>query len=182
MGIAGGRRTGERESVHYAATIDGLINLASKDCLARKAASKAQRPSPQPANPTVVRTRPPQRLAVLDIQVDESGFQKATRVIVQADNIRVLGEHVRPANSHPIESVAKAALNAAEQLIRDSRFDLLEISLHDMEDGSTDVEVVALNRSGKLKQPVFARRKLKSGLPRVVAEAALTAAFSVVGN
>lgn len=37
IGISGGKRTAERTATHYAATLDNLINLASKDCLARKA-------------------------------------------------------------------------------------------------------------------------------------------------
>lgn len=40
VGIAGGKRTKERSSVHSAATLDNLINLASRDCLARKQQSK----------------------------------------------------------------------------------------------------------------------------------------------
>ncbi|MEZ0326619.1 MAG: GGDEF domain-containing protein [Fimbriimonas sp.] len=36
IGIFGGRRSIERDQVHYAATMDNLINLASKDCIARK--------------------------------------------------------------------------------------------------------------------------------------------------
>jgi IMP dehydrogenase len=36
VGIRGGRRTREREQVHYAATVNNLINLASQDCLAKK--------------------------------------------------------------------------------------------------------------------------------------------------
>jgi IMP dehydrogenase len=35
-GIFGGRRTHERDQTHYAATVDNLINLASKDCMSRK--------------------------------------------------------------------------------------------------------------------------------------------------
>ena len=40
-GIRGGRRTREREQIHYAATLNNLINLASQDCMARKAANQA---------------------------------------------------------------------------------------------------------------------------------------------
>lgn len=40
IGIFGGRRQKERLSVHYAATIDNLINMASKACLAQKSAAK----------------------------------------------------------------------------------------------------------------------------------------------
>jgi diguanylate cyclase (GGDEF)-like protein len=43
IGISGGKRSKERLSVHYAATLDNLINLASKDCLDGKRATKAKR-------------------------------------------------------------------------------------------------------------------------------------------
>jgi IMP dehydrogenase len=36
VGIFGGRRSIERDHIHYAATMDNLINLASKDCMAQK--------------------------------------------------------------------------------------------------------------------------------------------------
>ena len=41
-GLRGGRRTREREQIHYASTLNNLINLASRDCMARKA-QKAER-------------------------------------------------------------------------------------------------------------------------------------------
>jgi IMP dehydrogenase len=36
LGIQGGRRTIERESIHFASTLDNLINLASRQCLEQK--------------------------------------------------------------------------------------------------------------------------------------------------
>lgn len=36
VGMWGGKRSREREHVHYAATLNSLINLASRDCTARK--------------------------------------------------------------------------------------------------------------------------------------------------
>lgn len=36
VGFAGGKRTRERERVHFASTLDNLINLASQDCLSKK--------------------------------------------------------------------------------------------------------------------------------------------------
>jgi diguanylate cyclase (GGDEF)-like protein len=41
-GVSGGKRTRERLQAHFAATVDNLINLASQDCLDRKARAKAQ--------------------------------------------------------------------------------------------------------------------------------------------
>lgn len=40
IGVQGGKRTKERENVHYAATLDNLINLASKHAMADKVARK----------------------------------------------------------------------------------------------------------------------------------------------
>ncbi|MGQ9455408.1 MAG: CBS domain-containing protein [Armatimonadota bacterium] len=51
FGMSGGRRTREREDIHYAATIDNLITRASKDCTARKAHRAVgieKAPEPQP--------------------------------------------------------------------------------------------------------------------------------------
>lgn len=39
-GVRGGRRLRERDQTHFAAMVDDLINLASKDCMARKASTK----------------------------------------------------------------------------------------------------------------------------------------------
>jgi diguanylate cyclase (GGDEF)-like protein len=41
IGIFGGRRSIERDHVHYAATMDNLINLASKECIAQKPAKNS---------------------------------------------------------------------------------------------------------------------------------------------
>lgn len=40
VGVFGGRRQKERLSVHYAATVDNLISMASKACMALKSAAK----------------------------------------------------------------------------------------------------------------------------------------------
>ncbi len=42
VGRAGGKRTREREHVHFAATLDNLITLASKDCIANKTVAVAK--------------------------------------------------------------------------------------------------------------------------------------------
>lgn len=39
IGISGGKRTQERSRQHFSATLDNLINLASRDCLANKTAT-----------------------------------------------------------------------------------------------------------------------------------------------
>ncbi|MFI5386600.1 MAG: GGDEF domain-containing protein, partial [Fimbriimonadales bacterium] len=48
IGVQGGKRTKERENVHYAATLDNLINLASKNSMAEKSAKKGHVPPEEP--------------------------------------------------------------------------------------------------------------------------------------
>jgi diguanylate cyclase (GGDEF)-like protein len=45
-GISGGRRTRERQQEHYAAMLNNLINLASRDCMAKKPVSTAHEDDP----------------------------------------------------------------------------------------------------------------------------------------
>lgn len=49
VGVQGGKRTKERENVHYAATLDNLINLASKACMAQKGQEKKAAETTEPA-------------------------------------------------------------------------------------------------------------------------------------
>jgi hypothetical protein len=51
FGMAGGRRTREREDIHYAATLDDLINRASQNCTANKP-HKAEEAAPVTAATT----------------------------------------------------------------------------------------------------------------------------------
>jgi diguanylate cyclase (GGDEF)-like protein len=46
IGLRGGRRTREREHIHYTATLNNLINLASQDCMLRKAQKSSASDSP----------------------------------------------------------------------------------------------------------------------------------------
>lgn len=70
VGVHGGKRTKEREDVHYAATLDSLINLASKACTLAKA-------QPEPAllnGGAIPAVEKPQEPAVLPIPPDEASI------------------------------------------------------------------------------------------------------------
>jgi IMP dehydrogenase len=55
VGIFGGRRTKERENVHFAATMDNLINLASRQAIAAKAQPAPDGQEPTPPHPEAPR-------------------------------------------------------------------------------------------------------------------------------
>lgn len=75
-GIAGGRRTKEREDVHYAATMDNLITRASKDCTLHK----PHRAEEQPAQPAAAAQ--PQVFA--PAEVAPRGVARAPRLKIQS--------------------------------------------------------------------------------------------------
>jgi IMP dehydrogenase len=58
LGVQGGKRTKERESVHYAATLDNLINLASKNAMAAKAGKKGPSAEVEPAPSVTAKAGP----------------------------------------------------------------------------------------------------------------------------
>jgi diguanylate cyclase (GGDEF)-like protein len=84
-GQRGGRRTREREHVHYAATLDNLINLASRDCTERKAAAGKSAAGPGR------RTPPPYdlpRLRIAGAEVRREGQDATVEVNLQLAHAR----------------------------------------------------------------------------------------------
>jgi len=96
-GMYGGRRTKEREDMHYAATIDDLITRASKECTAHKP-HRADKEAPagaakvQPKMPTLSPslmnegTRAP-RLKIGTVSISTSGPEAKVSVILERGGI-----------------------------------------------------------------------------------------------
>jgi IMP dehydrogenase len=79
VGQFGGKRTREREHVHYAATLNSLINLASRDCTARKM-QKPELQIPAEAVVSALSVEHPSRLRLERVEVKRKG--KVTTVDV----------------------------------------------------------------------------------------------------
>ena len=77
FGMSGGRRSREREDIHYAATIDDLITRASKDCTARK---PRRRPLPEPGAIPAPAPSGRRRLKIKSISVSMTGAEAAVGV------------------------------------------------------------------------------------------------------
>jgi IMP dehydrogenase len=129
IGIRGGRRTKERENIHFSATLDDLINLASKDSTRRKQEKRAQQeqdaqaaqaeqvqehqghqngapPQPQPQRPT---------FQVVGVYADERASSGLTTVILSHGSEVVSGVHMRTGET-ALESVAAATAKAVERI------------------------------------------------------------------
>jgi hypothetical protein len=84
-GISGGRRTKERDEIHYSATVDGLINVASRDCTSRKPhrAEVAREPIPPEAEAEAAGPMPEgrePRLTIDSITVSSAGAEATVTV------------------------------------------------------------------------------------------------------
>jgi|YNPBryBLVA2012_1023415.scaffolds.fasta_scaffold02846_5 IMP dehydrogenase len=88
-GISGGRRTREREDIHFASTIDDLITRASKECTAKKRAARSQQETPpeEAAKPVAPAPSQPQthsaaRLCIQSISLTMTGAEAGIRVLL----------------------------------------------------------------------------------------------------
>ncbi len=98
-GIAGGRRTKEREETHFDATVDGLLNLASKDCTARKphkvgesrgAETTVEKSEPKEQEQVSIERAP--RLEIESIGISTSGMETTVSVSLKFGETSVTHE------------------------------------------------------------------------------------------
>lgn len=112
IGLFGGRRTREREDTHYAATLDNLINMASRAALAAKTASK------KGDDRAVVRTSAASghesAYRVVGVYPDDQGARPVTTVILGFDDTIVSGAAAQAGVSQ-LEAAAMAAAKAVER-------------------------------------------------------------------
>jgi diguanylate cyclase (GGDEF)-like protein len=144
-GIAGGRRTREREDMHYAATIDNLITRASKECMAKKKTQKVELPKavaavqsiPQPIatrpaeeqfRPTSGRQHPPVEVqhvpeypkpTLHDVAISTSQSEYKASVTVSVMGRLYTGTASRPTTGSRglTDLVAEATATAVNQLL-----------------------------------------------------------------
>jgi IMP dehydrogenase len=80
IGIYGGRRSKTRNNIHGASNLDNLVNLASRDCLAKKETSPTMAPEQKPAE-----TKPVISQAVVSVPSTET-MSKPVIETIQADD------------------------------------------------------------------------------------------------
>lgn len=149
VGIFGGRRTREREQIHFAATLDALINMASKAALANKAAAKAAREAIAEA-PRAVEARPgsaerqpesgPQEvpiakpgnaITVIDVSADGLGETPASVTLSAGGKV---ASGVQSRSGQPlVEAIVLATVKALERLGQGAGFELGEVQLQDQD-------------------------------------------------
>lgn len=148
IGLFGGRRTTERENVHYSATLDSLINLASKDCLARKSARKTERGRQEALladlHPTSDSgsTAPggtgamhgSARPKVVEVLVDENAERGVAMATLEVGGKVYRGVSARVGGATAAESVAQATISALERWSENMRLSMTSLTVEKMGD------------------------------------------------
>ena len=162
IGQSGGKRTKERENVHFAATVDALINLASKECLAAKARRKAGESEDPLASAATG-----EELAVFAV---EAAAAAPTIVVLSVDGQRRAGIHL--GEEDPALRVAMATAKAIERADLGASMTIDDVVL--ATDGS-QVTVVGRVRRGETERAVVGSESAGSDRFRAIAEATVVA-------
>lgn len=184
-GYQGGKRTREREQVHYAATVDNLVNLASQECLMMKGVSPRVLQGGQLALPiqAVVETHPPteKRIKIQSVSYEREGRRAKAHVYLQAEN-RVL-EGASEGEANPKRLIAEATLNALRPLTPSTvQVSLLQVLENTGEAGRALVSVILLWENGETRQELVGSALLREDPNRAVAAAVLDALNRPLGR
>lgn len=179
IGIQGGKRSKERENVHFAATLDNLINLASKDCIAQKNAKQAleSRDLPIMAAVEMAKTQVDESIGpirVVSVFADDHTSNSLTQVIISVGDAVVSGVSARMGKS-VIESIAHATAKALERKFPDRPLHVSDIHLTQGQEGQRMVSVSAQVNSGDQSIPVGGVKAVEQDLYTDVALATIQA-------
>lgn len=184
-GYQGGKRTREREQVHYAATVDNLVNLASQECLMMKGVAPRALQGGQLALPiqAVVETAPPpeRRIKIQSVSYEREGRRAKARVYLQAES-RVL-EGAAEGEAQPQRLIAEATLNALRPLTPPQvQVNLLQVMESTGETGHAIVNAILLWESGETRQELVGSALMREDPNRAVAAALLDALNRPLGR
>jgi diguanylate cyclase (GGDEF)-like protein len=184
-GYQGGKRTREREQVHYAATVDNLVNLASQECMMMKGVASRALQGGQLALPihAVVETAPPseRRIKIQSVSYEREGRQAKARVYLQAEN-RVL-EGASEGGAQPQRLIAEATLNALKPLTSPNvQMSLLQVIESTGEAGHAIISVIILWENGETRQDLVGSALLREDANRAVVAAVLDALNRPLGR
>lgn len=182
IGMHGGKRNKERENIHFAATLDNLINLASKDCIAQKNAKLALEERELhvlaavevPDIPQIPPDDPYGPIRVVSVFADDHTSNSLTQVIISIGDAVVSGVSARMGKS-VIESIAQATAKALERKFPDRYMQINDIHLTQSADGSRLVTVSAQVNQGEQVYPVGGVKTVEQDLYSDVALATLQA-------
>lgn len=175
-GYQGGKRTREREQVHFAATVDNLINLASQECLAMKGIpmQSAQLSLPMHAPGMEAVTAVERRVRLQSLSYVREGKRSRAQVYLRLDDTMMHG--IAEDDAHSPDLIAQAVLNALARLLpKDLTLNLVQVAQMELSSGRTLTSVVIHWETPHEKKEVVGSALNGEDEYRTVAVAALDA-------
>ncbi|HXH59820.1 MAG TPA: GGDEF domain-containing protein [Fimbriimonadaceae bacterium] len=139
VGFSGGLRAQGREHAHIAATLDNLINLASQDCMRRKAEKSAN--AGQPVEEPGTAAEPLETFQVRLVSVDEDDPTLPVAVTLSIGGVDGTGA-VMPEGRGLVDAVADAAAKAVERIFHGLTVAITMTAIDTASDGEKAVTVV----------------------------------------
>ncbi|MEJ5170040.1 MAG: GGDEF domain-containing protein [Fimbriimonadales bacterium] len=189
VGIAGGQRTVERENIHYAATVDNLINLASKECMRRKSRLVAGYaavedaghgdPAFDQSTTTVPPAGPPRQEKPTVASIHDGRAQGGSMTtVILAMGDRVISGVDHRGDTAVADSVARATLQAMERMADGRvRFRLDSVLHSETTQGLRLATVVGSATVGDEETAITGTASVRDDLLEAVAKAAVDAAW-----
>lgn len=116
IGVAGGKRTEERHDIHYEATVDDLITMASRASTEAKRTEEHILRGVQPPEPARVSEATEQRVAIRRIDLGVEDGRGTATVELEYDNQRVMGQARGPIlGTGALRLLVEATVNAIRQ-------------------------------------------------------------------
>lgn len=169
VGFAGGKRTRERERIHFASTLDNLINLASQDSLAHK--------PKKPTNGTKSVSRHSPNL----VDVDVSSTHVSALVSVTLGSVTGMG-HTKLESGLGLQAVANATAIAVAKIDPNLEIEVKDIVIFRRWDGHPVAAVLATVGQDEQRIEVRAQGSSDRGVFEAVVEAVVEAAFHAGEN
>ncbi len=188
VGIAGGRRTVERENVHFMATLDNLINTASREStLKKREKAQAARPSSQlegeaqtpGATPAPIPTAKAP-MAVVEVHADDTQVHGLTTVILSRGDALISGVQSRSGRS-AVESIALATAKALDRAFPGVRVVVKDVRLIERPGGTRIVEVVGSATHSGVESEISGTCEAGADVFRAVAQATLQSVLDLLG-
>lgn len=189
IGVFGGRRGRERENVHVAATLDSLINLASRDCLAKKLErKKTSVPESTPESPTHSDPQPTSvggegsmpLPSLLMVSAGEFPSNAPSTVGLRHEGAIFTGVDV-PGSRPVAESVARATARALERAVKGVVIQIGEVALIQGPESERLVSVAGTVADAQGERTMAALGPVGEDLFRSIAETTIEAFAGLAG-
>jgi IMP dehydrogenase len=188
IGIYGGRRTKTRNNVHGASNLDNLVNLASRDCLAKKEVLTEAVVTPDQSAPTQAVVSAPTTEPVAEASIEDPSIpvvetvqaddepNSLTYVVIRLGEKQFVGTSVKMGHTKA-DSIAIATGKALEKAYPDFKVTIDSVTVQQA--GSTELVTARVRTiKGNLERDVTAQAEANGDLEDTIGLAVISAVLA----